>query len=200
MQFLHTGQRLLRLYQAYGSRRTVLLLRCFSDLVTALYNTAVCSGNRFWGLQKQLDHNNLKNIFDIFIWSTFRFLCAGLYFALWCGRWRSDFYLLIRSQFLYVQHQILLNVSAAPLSCDTLMTVMTRCAFFNMHGCLLCVYTALVIHIPAIKHQHKAISQCNRFVSSPSRSPGGPIMGPSGPWRWFREKGGGKKQGVTGNC
>lgn len=69
------------------------------------------------------------------------------------------------------------------------MTVMTWCAFSNMHGWLSCVYTALVIHFPTIKHQHKAISQCNRFVSSPSRSHGGPIARPSGPWRWFRERG-----------
>ena len=65
---------------------------------------------------------------------------------------------------------------------------MSHVAFFNMHGRLSCV-TLLVIHVPTVKHQHKAISQCNRFVSSPSRSPGGPITGPSGPWRWFRERG-----------
>lgn len=78
------------------------------------------------------------------------------------------------------------------------MTVMTWCAFFTMHGCLSCVYTALVIHISTIKHQHEAISQCNRFVSSPSRSPGGPITGPSGPWRWFREKRGRQKTRCDG--
>lgn len=180
MQFLCTGQRLLRLYQAYGSHCRVLLLRCFSDLVTVLYNTAVCSGNRFGALQKQLDHNNLTTIFEIFIWSAFKFR-EGLYWsALWYSRWRSDFYRLIRTPFLYFQHQILWNVSAFLFPATLSSQLWLGVHFFSMHGCILCVYTAMII---ATKHQHEAISQCNRFVSSPSRSPGGPITGPSGPWR-----------------
>lgn len=34
----------------------------------------------------------------------------------------------------------------------------------------MCIQGSLVIHVPAIKDQHKAISQSNRFVSSASRA------------------------------
>lgn len=158
------------------------------------YSAVQCK--QVWALQKQLDHKNLRTIFEIFIWSEHVFLFEGLYFALWCCRCRSGFFLPIQGQFFCTFNM----TYCFTLYCDTLMTVTNWCAFFNTHGGLLCVYTALVIHFPTMKHQHEAISQCNRFVSSQSRSPGGPIMGPCGPWRWFREKGGGKKQGVTGNC
>lgn len=172
----------------------------FRSRTSVLYNTAASSANRSWALQKQLDHNNLKTIFDFFIWSVFIFLFEGLYFALQCGKQRWGFYLLIRAQFFNFKHEILLNIPAFPFPATLSWQLRLGLYFFNMHGCLSCVYRALVIHFPTIKHQHEAISQCNRFVSSPSRSPGGLITGPSGPWRWFREKGGGKKQGVTGNC
>lgn len=175
----------------------VLLLRCFSDLVTALYYTAGCSGNRLRGLQKQLEHNNQETIFDISIWSAFTLLCEGLYFAFSQCRSSSDFKLsLIRA--LPPQNPLwtwnTVNHHSFPLSSRHSWHLWLDTHFFDMLGCVWCVQTVLVIHFPAIKRQHKAISQYNRFVSSPSRSPGGPITGPSGPWRWFREKRGGKNK------
>lgn len=153
----------------------------FTSNHSVLYNTVVCSAKRFWSLQKQLDHNNLFS-FD---------LCS---------------YVFVKGSPLpssAVDGDVFLNawkVSAFPFSAIFSWQLWLGVLFFYRHWCLSCVHTALVIHVPTIKHQHKAISQCNRFVSSLSRSPGGPISGPSGPWLWFREKEGGKKQGVTGNC
>lgn len=75
----------------------------------------------------------------------------------------------------------------------SVLCIWTVCRWFFLCGWVtfvsLCVYTTLIIHFPTMKHQHRAISQCNRFVSSRRKSPGGPITEPSGAWRWFRERG-----------
>lgn len=83
------------------------------------------------------------------------------------------------------------------LFCNSLVTARLFFFFQNARVPLVCVHGSLV---PAIKDQHEAVSQTNRFVSSASRSPGGPNTGPCGPWHRFRQKEGGQKQGVTGNC
>lgn len=63
--FCAQGRGLLRLYQEYGSHCRILLLRCFLDPATGLYNTAVQC--KQVSSAPKTTHNNLKTIFDILI-------------------------------------------------------------------------------------------------------------------------------------
>lgn len=156
----------------------------FTSNHSVLYSTAVCSRSK----------NNL--IIIIFFSFDLRsyFFVKGLYFALYSAVDGDEAFIYwLGVSFSWTPDMSLLF----PRFCDILMTVMTWCAFFFFFTGIgaFRVYTQLWSYTsPTIKHQHEAISQCNRFVSSPSRSPGGPISGPSGPWRWFREKRGGRQK------